>query len=115
MATDERGRGGFTGESPPALPPPQGASFGKQPPEPVGDLTQPVVGHAPPCTPVAATGTSANRRDAEKALRALGLSARQAKRVIAAGWTAAFKDEQDGTTAEEVVETIRKTIAGLYE
>lgn len=51
-----------------------------------------------------------SRRDAERALRELGLSARQAKRIIAAGWAAAFKDAGE---ADELIEALEASIARL--
>jgi hypothetical protein len=47
-----------------------------------------------------------SRRDAERALRDVGLSARQAKRVISGGWAAAFKE--DAGDAAELLEALQQ-------
>lgn len=92
--------GGLTAESPPTC---------KQPAEPAGAL-EPFPTDKTQC---AVAGTSFPKRiDAEKALRGIGLSSRHAKRIIAGGWVAAFKNAEE-LDAAEVVEEIRKLIPRL--
>ena len=62
----------------------------------------------PPCA--AAAQPAPTKREVERALLACGLSPRQAKRLVAGGWPAAFKASSE---ADELVDLVQESIERL--